>query len=84
MDRLDNVEPADKIDLISTNDGEHQIEIESLLNSIGDGAIMSDEFGRIIRINPAALAILGYEEKELVGKFFPKALVAMDETGRPD
>ena len=33
---------------------EQQAEAESLFTSIGDGAISTEEFGRITRVNPAA------------------------------
>lgn len=69
-------------DLQTAVEGEQQIEVEALLNSIGDGAVMTDEFGRILTINPVALSILGFEEHELVGKFFPKVMVAVNEKGK--
>lgn len=56
---------------------------EALFNSIGDGAIATDEFGRIIRINPAALDILEYREDEVLGEWFPKIIVALDENLTP-
>jgi PAS domain S-box-containing protein len=65
------------------SDSGQQIEVEALLNSIGDGAVMTDEFGRIVRINPAGLSILGFEEADLLGKYFPKVLVALNEKGKP-
>lgn len=55
----------------------------ALFNSIGDGAIATDEFGRIIRINPAALEILEYTEEEVLGEWFPKIFVALDENLTP-
>jgi PAS domain S-box-containing protein len=56
---------------------------DALFSSIGDGAVATDEFGRITKINQAALDILGFKEKEVLGKWFPKALQAYDEAGRP-
>lgn len=53
-----------------------QAEAEALFTSIGDGAISTDEFGRITRVNPVALQILGYEENELIHQWFPKKVVA--------
>ena len=54
---------------------------EVLFDSIGDGAITTDEFGKITRINPTAQAILGYSEAEALGKWFPKLCTAYDESG---
>jgi PAS domain S-box-containing protein len=62
----------------SSTSSVHQVEAEALFMSIGDGAIATDEFGKITRINPEALKILGYQEKELVGEWFPKKIVAVD------
>jgi PAS domain S-box-containing protein len=56
---------------------------EALFTSMGDGAIATDEFGRIVRINPVAQKILGYSEKEAVGEWFPKIVVALDQTLTP-
>lgn len=54
---------------------------EAMFNSIGDGAIATDEFGRITKINQAALDILGYKASGLIGRWFPKAIRAFDEKG---
>lgn len=45
-------------------------EAEALFMSMGDGAITTDEFGRITRANPTALHIFGYKESEIVGHPF--------------
>ncbi|MDL2342146.1 MAG: ATP-binding protein [Patescibacteria group bacterium] len=58
---------------------EQRAQAEALFNSIGEGAIATDEFGRITRINPIALDILGYKESELIGEWFPKKIVAINE-----
>lgn len=66
----------------STHDYEGQRALaEVLFNSIGDGAVTTDEFGRITRINPTAQSILGYTEKEALGKWFPKLFAAYDDDG---
>ncbi|MDB5164458.1 MAG: hypothetical protein JWL89_84 [Candidatus Saccharibacteria bacterium] len=62
---------------------EEQAEVEALFNSIGDGAITTDKFGRITRINPMAQRILGYDEAELVGEWFPKKIVALKADDTP-
>jgi PAS domain S-box-containing protein len=56
---------------------------EALFRSIGDGVIATDEFGRIVRINPIALKLLDYTESEVLGEWFPKIFVALDESMSP-
>ncbi len=62
---------------------EQRAQAEALFNSIGEGAIATDEFGRITRINPIALNMLGYKAKDLLGEWFPKKIVALDERNVP-
>lgn len=52
---------------------------EALFKSIGEGAIATDEFGRIVRINPVALRLLGYKEADLLGEWFPRKIHAITE-----
>ncbi len=56
---------------------EQQAEAEALFTSIGDGAISTDEFGRITRVNPAAQYLLGYDAAELLGAWFPRRITAV-------
>lgn len=56
---------------------EQRAEAEALFTSIGDGAISTDEFGKITRVNPVARRILGYKKSELIGEWFPKKIVAV-------
>lgn len=58
-----------------------QAEAEALFRSIGDGAISTDEFGRITRVNPVAQQLLGFSEEELLGHWFPKRIVAVNADG---
>ena len=51
---------------------------EALFYSIGDGAISTDEFGRITRVNQVARRILGYKKSELIGEWFPRRIIAVD------
>jgi len=62
---------------------EQQAEAEALFTSIGDGAISTDEFGKITRVNPVAQRILGYKESELIGEWFPKKIVAVNVNDQP-
>lgn len=57
---------------------EQQAQTEALFQSIGDGAITTDEFGRITRVNPVARHILGYKKNELLGEWFPQKIVMVD------
>lgn len=56
---------------------EQEAEAEALFTSIGDGAVSTDEFGRITRINPTGLYLLGYDASELIGAWFPKKIVSV-------
>mgnify|MGYP000672161535 CR=1 FL=1 len=53
-----------------------------LFFSIGEGAVVIDERGYISRVNKVALDILGCEPEELIGKWYPEAVVAEEEGGR--
>lgn len=56
---------------------------DAIFFSIGEGAIATDQFGKITRVNSIAVEILGYNEDELVGEWFPRKVVAMTEHGVP-
>lgn len=62
--------------------GEGRALAEALFTSIGDGAIATDEYGKITRINPPALQMLGYKESELIGKWFPRVIEALNADGQ--
>lgn len=64
-----------------------QIEIErakdeALLESIGDGIIATNEKGEVIKVNRAAEKMFKWDEKELLGKVFPKMIPAFTEGGK--
>lgn len=61
---------------------EQQAELEALFTSIGEGAITTDEFGKITRINPRALDILGYNAEEMLGEWFPRKIQAVTEDNK--
>ncbi|MBA2279473.1 PAS domain S-box protein [Candidatus Saccharibacteria bacterium] len=52
-----------------------------LFMSIGEGAIVIDERGNIARVNKIALDILGYNPKDLIGKWYPDTVRAEYEDG---
>lgn len=53
----------------------------ALFLNIGDGAIATNEQGKISRINDPALRILGYTREEAIGEWFQKLITAQDEHG---
>lgn len=69
--------------LASLNPEEQNVLAGALFNSIGEGAIATDEFGKITHINPTALRLLGYGEREMIGAWFPKKIVSVSESGEP-
>jgi PAS domain S-box-containing protein len=69
--------------VLSRLTAEERAKTDAIFTSIGDGAIVTDEFGKITRINPAALKILGYKESEIIGEWFPNVIVLLDEDGKP-
>jgi PAS domain S-box-containing protein len=62
---------------------EERAQAVALFSSLGDGAIATDEFGKITRINSVALELLGYTATEMIGEWFPKKIIALTEKGEP-
>lgn len=62
---------------------EERAKTEALFFSIGQGVVASDEQGKIIRINQAALKLLGYKKSELIGQWFPSKIIAVREDNSP-
>lgn len=58
-----------------------QAAADALFASIGEGAIATDEYGKITQINRAGEVILGFKAKELIGAWFPKKIVAVASDG---
>lgn len=71
--------PAKSVQILS----QQRAEIEALFTGIGDGAITTDEFGKITRINPKARQILGFSEKEMIGGWFPNKIIAVNDQDKP-
>lgn len=59
-----------------------QVVSDVLFFSIGEGAIVTDERGRITRVNQIALDILACSADEILGKWFPDVIIAEDQDGR--
>lgn len=56
---------------------------DALFASIGDGVIAINENGRVYRANKAALDLLGYQEREILGKWFPRVVTVINDSGVP-
>jgi PAS domain S-box-containing protein len=77
MNKKDYYLPSDTTSIIA-----HQKAMsDALFLSIGEGAIATDMDGKISRVNQAALEMLGFTERDLLGKWFPEALIMADESG---
>jgi len=57
--------------------------LEALFASIGEGIIATDETGTITRINKKALHLLSMRERDVLGKPFLSAIVAVHDNGKP-
>lgn len=68
---------------MSSSPEQQQALADALFDSIGQGAISTDKNGKIDRINKAALDLLGCTKDEMMGRWFPEAIVAEDENGLP-
>lgn len=62
---------------------EVQAESEAIFRSIGEGAIATDEFGRVTRINPTALHILELRPEDAFGQWFPRVVPILRADGTP-
>lgn len=62
---------------------EQRLQTEAMINSLGEGLIVTDEHGHITTANAYALESLGYKESELLGQWFPKVIMAVDKHSRP-
>ncbi|MBI2981200.1 MAG: HAMP domain-containing protein [Deltaproteobacteria bacterium] len=60
-----------------------KIEQETLLASIGDGMLTTDQSGKIVMMNDLAKSLLGYEPGEYQGAFFDLLVSPEDEKGKP-
>ncbi len=56
-----------------------QARADALFLSIGDGAIATDENGKISHVNQVALDVLEFQKNDVLGKWFPEIIVSLDE-----
>lgn len=55
---------------------------DALFSSIGEGVIATDERGKIMKANAAALDLLGYDQADLIGNWYLKVVRAYDLKGK--
>lgn len=60
---------------------EERAKAEALFSSIGEGVIALNEAGKIAQINQASLDILGFKRPDLMDKWFPGEIIALNEDG---
>ncbi len=72
---------TDRLQFLNSFIRHEQATSDALFSSIGEGAIVTDANGRISGVNPVAAQILGYDEQELLGTWFPATVIAEDGNG---
>lgn len=53
-----------------------------VFESMSEGVIATNQSGKITRANAAALSMLGYTKKQVIGKPFYEVLIAIDQNGQ--
>lgn len=76
-------ERLEQLKELTARTAEEVAKADALFLSIGDGAIATDETGKITRINKAALSILGLTEEKVIGQQFTNVIIATDSKGNP-
>jgi PAS domain S-box-containing protein len=62
---------------------EERARADAIFLGIGDGALVTDEHGNISRVNTVLANMLGFKVEEMLGKWYPKTVVAVNEDGKP-
>lgn len=57
------------------------VKASALFSSIGEGVIVTDEYGRIEQVNDLCSQLLGYTRRQLIGQHFFKVIRAVNEDG---
>jgi len=61
---------------------EERARADAIFLGIGDGALVTDENGNISRVNKVLADLLGFEVEDMIGKWYPKTVVAVNENGK--
>ena len=77
------LEKTDRLREAARAEAELRGRLETVLNSMGDGLVAVDDQGLVVTYNPAAAAILGLPQSDVVGKPIDTVLRGRDPEGRP-
>src|SRR5437868_5375896 len=72
----------EKLELEKEKTSEAILLNEALIESIGEGVIIVNEYGDITQVNQVALSLLGYKRNELQGAWLPRVLPSRDKKGK--
>jgi two-component system phosphate regulon sensor histidine kinase PhoR len=64
---------ADRLTEVSERQEQTSLRLELVMDGLIDGVVLTDEDGRVLRLNPAAEEMLGLTEQEALGKPFVQA-----------
>lgn len=56
---------------------------DAIFLGIGDGALVTDENGNISRVNTVLSTMIGVKVEQMLGKWYPKTVIALNEDGKP-
>jgi PAS domain S-box-containing protein len=76
-------EKTDRLREAALAEAELRGRLETVLNSMGDGLVAVDDEGLVVTYNPAAAAILGLPQSDVVGRPIETVLRGRDPEGRP-
>lgn len=54
---------------------------KAMFDSMGDALIVTDQYSKIVQINPVAEKLLGVSAKKLIGKWYPGEISIFDKDG---
>lgn len=57
------------------------VKSEAIFNSMGEGVVVTDEYGYIVKINKLLLKMFNYKQKDVIGKRYVDVFIAVNEDG---
>lgn len=62
---------------------EAKVHTDAILNSMGEGLVVTDSAGRVIRVNSQTEQLIGAESKDLIGQYWSRAVNTGGKDKRP-